>query len=67
MVHPKSEDSIGDVEIDPELLEVFREYHAKAKGCFVIEPKRVFFSDLMRFPRQIRKEDASTPRLMAMR
>jgi integrase len=37
--HPKSEDSIGDVEIDPELLEVFREYHAKAKGCFVIESK----------------------------
>jgi len=37
--HPKSEDSIGDVEIDPELVEVFREYHAKAKGCFVIESK----------------------------
>jgi integrase len=37
--HPKSEDSIGDVEIDPELMEVFREYHAKAKGCFVIESK----------------------------
>jgi len=37
--HPKSEDSIGDVEIDPELVEVFCEYHAKAKGCFVIESK----------------------------
>ena len=37
--HSKSEDSIGDVEIDPELLEVFRDYHAKAKGCFVIESK----------------------------
>ena len=37
--HPKSEDSIGDVEIDLELVEVFREYHAKAKGCFVIESK----------------------------
>jgi len=37
--HPKSEDSIGDMEIDPELIEVFREYHAKAKGCFVIESK----------------------------
>ena len=34
--HPKSEDSIGDV-VDPELIEVFREYHAKAKGCFVID------------------------------
>lgn len=37
--HPKSEDSIGDVEIDPELVEVFRGYHAKAKGPFVIESK----------------------------
>ena len=37
--HPKSEDSIGNVEIDPELLEVFREYQAKGKGCFVIESK----------------------------
>jgi integrase len=37
--HPKSEDSIGDVEIDSELVEVFREYQAKAKGCFVIESK----------------------------
>jgi integrase len=37
--HPKSEDSIGDVEIDPEVVEVFRKYHAKAKGCFVIESK----------------------------
>jgi hypothetical protein len=35
--HPKSEDSIGDVEIDPELLEVFRGYRARATGSFVIE------------------------------
>jgi integrase len=35
--HPKSEDSIGDIEIDPELLELFRGYCAKAKGPFVIE------------------------------
>jgi hypothetical protein len=35
--HPKSEDSIGDVEIDPELAELFRGYRAKAKGNFVIE------------------------------
>jgi integrase len=35
--HPKSEDSIGDVEIDPELVEVFREYRDKSKGLFVVE------------------------------
>jgi integrase len=37
--HPKSEDSIGEVEIDPEFAEVFRKYHGKAKGSFVIESK----------------------------
>lgn len=37
--HPKSEDSIGEVEIDRELVQVFRKYHAKAKGPFVIESK----------------------------
>ena len=35
--HPKSEDSLGDVEVDPELLDVFRRYHARATGAFVIE------------------------------
>jgi integrase len=35
--HPKSEDSIGDVEVDAELLEVFRGYRARATGEFVIE------------------------------
>ena len=37
--HPKSEDSIGDVEVDQEFVEVFRGYHARAKGCFVIQSK----------------------------
>jgi len=37
--HPKSEDSIGDVEIDRELLRVFRKYRATATGPFVIESK----------------------------
>jgi integrase len=37
--HPKSEDSIGEVEIDRELVQVFRKYHAKGKGPFVIESK----------------------------
>jgi integrase len=34
---PKSEDSIGDVPIDPELMEIFRGYRARATGDFVIE------------------------------
>jgi integrase len=38
--HPKSEDSIGDVAIDPELMEIFRGYRARATGEFVIECKR---------------------------
>jgi hypothetical protein len=35
--HPKSEDSLGDVEIDTELLKVFRGFYARAKSDFVIE------------------------------
>jgi integrase len=34
---PKTEDSTGDVEVDPELLDVFRGFNARAKGSFVIE------------------------------
>jgi Phage integrase family. len=36
-LQPKSEDSIGDVEVDPELMEIFRAYNASTKGAFVIE------------------------------
>lgn len=35
--HPKSEDSIGDVEIDAEVLQLFRGYRARATGEFVVE------------------------------
>jgi integrase len=35
--HPKSEDSLGDVEVDPELLGIFRGFHGRATGDFVIE------------------------------
>jgi len=35
--HPKSEDAVGDVEVDAELLEIFRRFHARATGNFVIE------------------------------
>jgi integrase len=35
--HPKTEDAIGDVEVDPELLERFRQFKTKATSPFVIE------------------------------
>jgi len=35
--HPKTEDSIGSVPIETELLELFRGYRASATGAFVIE------------------------------
>jgi integrase len=35
--HPKSEDSVGDVDIDAELLKVFRGFHARGKSHFVID------------------------------
>jgi integrase len=34
---PKTEDSIGDVVLEPELVELFRGYHARTTGEFVIE------------------------------
>jgi Phage integrase family len=37
--HPKSEDSLGDIEVDPELMTLFRGYRAKATGSFVIESR----------------------------
>lgn len=35
--HPKSEDALADVEVDSELLEVFRGFRARATSNFVIE------------------------------
>jgi hypothetical protein len=34
---PKSHNSKGEVRVDPELLELFREYYARRKSNFVIE------------------------------
>jgi integrase len=34
---PKSEESIGDIALEPELVELFRRYNARATGEFVIE------------------------------
>jgi hypothetical protein len=45
--HPKSEDSIGDVAIDPELVEIFRGYRARAESDFVIESTREPKSDVL--------------------
>lgn len=36
-ITPKSEDSSGDVEVDDELITLFRGFHARAKGNFVVE------------------------------
>ncbi len=38
--HPKSEDSIADLPVDSELMDVFREYYGRAKGPFVIKSPR---------------------------
>ncbi|MBA3543802.1 MAG: tyrosine-type recombinase/integrase [Chthoniobacterales bacterium] len=35
--HPKSEDSTGDVEVDPEVMELFRGFKARSTGNFVVE------------------------------
>ena len=37
--HPKSEESVCDVEVDSELMELFRGYRAKTSGSFVIESR----------------------------
>jgi integrase len=36
---PKSEDSMGDVEVDPEVIEVFRDCEATSSADFVIESR----------------------------
>jgi integrase len=38
--HPKSEESIANIPLEPELLALFRGYHARAKSPFVIESER---------------------------
>jgi integrase len=38
--HPKSEDSLADLPVDSELMDIFRKYHAQAKGSFVIRSPR---------------------------
>jgi integrase len=38
--HPKSEDSIADLPVDPEVMNLFRRYHESAKGPFVIRAQR---------------------------
>jgi hypothetical protein len=38
--HPKSEDSIGDLPVDPEVMGLFRRYQASSTGPFVIQSQR---------------------------
>ena len=55
---PKSRDSEGDVLVDPELMEIFRGYHARRRGEFVIEsdfpPNPSALYDHYRCEREIR-------------
>jgi integrase len=50
--HPRSEDSIGDIQVYTEIMAIFREYHAMVKGPFVIssrlKPKTVLRGDYYR-------------------
>ena len=60
--HPKSEDSIGEIQVDPEIVAIFRQYHAKAKGPFVIPsrrpPKTVLRGDYYRCEQHIERLNA---------
>ena len=38
--HPKSQDSIGEIQMDPQIMAIFRKYHGKAKGNFVIPSRK---------------------------
>jgi integrase len=38
--HPKSEDSLGDLPVDPKVMALFREYQKNSKGPFVIQSPR---------------------------
>jgi integrase len=38
--HPKSEDSIGDIPVDPEVMKVFLQYRTEANDTFVISSTR---------------------------
>jgi len=38
--HPKSEDSIGDLPVDPEVMGLFRQYQEDGTGPFVIQSQR---------------------------
>jgi integrase len=47
--HPKSQDSIAEIQVDPEVMAMFRKHHGKAKDGFVIpsgkRPKTVSRGD----------------------
>ena len=60
--HPKSEDSIGDIQIDDEIMAIFREYRATVKGPFVVpsrlQPKAVLRGDYYRCKTQFERINA---------
>jgi integrase len=38
--HPKSEESLADLPVEPEVMELFRRYHTRGSGRFVIRCRR---------------------------
>jgi integrase len=38
--HPKSEESLADLPVEPEVMELFRQYHTRGSGRFVIKCRR---------------------------
>jgi integrase len=59
--HPKSEDSIADLPIDREVMNVFRGYYERVKGIFVIKSRR---APVPAEPRQYYRCNAVFDRLM---
>jgi integrase len=59
--HPKSEDSIADLPIDREVMNVFRGYYERVKGIFVIKSRR---APVPAKPRQYYRCNAVFDRLM---
>jgi integrase len=60
--HPKSEDSIADIQIDGEIMAIFRDYRSTVKGPFVIpsrlQPKAVLRGDYYRCKTQFERLNA---------
>lgn len=56
---PKTDESIGEVEIDPETAETLRGFRARAEGIFVIQSEREFNANRRSRERRAKKEFAT--------